>query len=278
METPYRTLDGPADAHNDRFDAAIRHVGFVLYRDRPIDWSINKLVNQRHDIIAFATAGRAWYRCGSERFEARRGTMLFFPRGTSHSARSDPKAPWSFYSVGFHLEPTADGTLDAFHELPHRLRLANVTQISDTFKQLQRLWTTREPGYSMACRGLILLLMQQYAAAAVRANRRVPHSERLQRIIKHLHDHVGHIYAVGELADMAGLSESRFRLLFSQLTGSSVTRYQNRLRIQAAQDRLASGQFRVGEVAGQLGFRDVYYFSRLFKRMTGVSPSAWSQT
>lgn len=274
MGTAYQTLEGPPGAEEERFEAVVSRVGFVLYRDRPRDWFLHELANPRYDILALAVAGRARYECEGVTFDMRRGMMAWFPRGLPHSARSDPKAPWSFYSVGFQLDP-APAAKPAFESLPRHLPMANAPQIVDLFRQLQRLWTRREAGYSMACRGLVSLLMQQYVAAAVRTRQRVPHSERLQAIIQRLHDNVGEVYSVGELARMAGLSESRFRLLFGQLTGTSVTRYQNRLRIQAAQDLLASGQFSVGEVADRLGFRDIYYFSRLFKQMTGMPPSAW---
>lgn len=129
----------------------------------------------------------------------------------------------------------------------------------------------------MVCRAMTLLLMQQYVGAAERDQCRIPHANRIEAIIQQMNANVGHVDPVWVWAKKAGLSESRFRLLFHKLTGCSVTRYQNRLRIQAAQDLLASGHYSVGEVAEELGFRDIYYFSRLFKRFTGMPPSAFSR-
>ncbi len=269
--------DAAPRGDDDRFNATIGSIGFVVHRHKPLDWSIRNISNANYDILAFAVSGRARYECEGERFDATRGVMLHFPRGVRHSARSDPRAPWSFYSVGFALRPPDDETRRAFADLPRWLKLDNFTQISDYFRQLHRLWRTREPGYSMACRGLVLLLMQQYAAAAERRGRNIPHADRIERIVARMHANVGRVDAVGDLAAEAGLSESRFRLLFRELTGCSVTRYQNRLRITTARDLLASGHYSVGEVAEELGFRDVYYFSRLFKRFTGQPPSACRQ-
>jgi AraC-like DNA-binding protein len=177
--------------------------------------------------------------------------------------------------VGFRLDTTDQAELDSFSDLPSHLMVANVTQIAEYFRQLHRLWNAREPGYTMACRGLILLLMQQYVVAAQRSRRRIPNAARIQSVITRMHQSVGVVLSVSELAAMARLSESRFRTLFHAMTGCSVTRYQNRLRISAAQDLLASGHYGVTAVSRELGFRDVYYFSRLFKRMTGVCPSQW---
>lgn len=262
---------------SDRYDATIGPPAFVVHRDQAAHWAICDLVNSDYDILAWALSGRAHYCCGGEKFTAERGQMLWFPRGTAHSATSDAHSPWSFFSVGFRVDPTSDSASKAFSALPCHVMLSNLTQISDYFHQLHRLWTARETGFLMACRGLILLLMQQYVSAAERARRVIPHAARLDSLMTYLHSNVGVVYSVGELADRANLSESRFRALFSQMAGCSVTRYQNRLRVQAAKDMLASGHYSVSAVADELGFNDVYYFSRLFKRFTGLPPSAFSK-
>ena len=117
------------------------------------------------------------------------------------------------------------------------------------------------------------MLMQQYITASNMDQPRTNHAAEIEAVIARMHRQVGKVESITTLAEQTGLSESRFRLLFRELTGCSVTHYQNRLRIQAARDLLASGHFAVGEVAEELGFRDVYYFSRLFKKFTGLTPS-----
>jgi len=76
-----------------------------------------------------------------------------------------------------------------------------------------------------------------------------------------------------ELAEQVGLSPSRFRTLFKALTGHSVVRYQNWVRVNKAKDLLLSGEYSVAQAAAEVGFHDTYYFSRLFRKMTGYAPS-----
>lgn len=257
----------------DPFNAVVKSVRFVVHRRKSIGWSINKIHNPHHDVLALALSGCAHYTCGQDRFEATRGELLYFPAGTQHSAHSDARSPWSFYSVGFVLDPQDDASRSAFNDLPRHQHLDNFTQISDYFRQLETLWRTQGAGYAMACRGWVLLLLQQYVDTAVRQQRNLPHAETIEAIIEQMHDQVGVVQSVAALARQADLSESRFRVLFRQLTGCSVTRYQNRLRIEEARDLLVSGHYTVGEVAEEMGFQDVYYFSRLFKTIAGVPPS-----
>ncbi len=277
MPTPTPTIGSPNRFEHDPFNAGVAQVGFVMRRDRPKDWSIINIANPYYDILAFCLDGKCRYQCAEQTIEATRCTMLFFPREVQHSAWTDASDPWSFFSVGFQLNCADAMVRGRLTQLPWHLRMPNWPEITDLFAQLLRHWNQQQPGSSLACRGLMCQLMQQYLRVAVQHSLSVPHTARLEKVIRLMHDHIGKVYSVHELATLADLSDSRFRLLFHQLTGCSVTRYQNRLRIQAAQDLLLSGQYTVTQAAAELGFNDVYYFSRLFKKIVGINPSACMQ-
>ena len=63
--------------------------------------------------------------------------------------------------------------------------------------------------------------------------------------------------------------------LFREETGTTPIEYRNRLRIQRACQLLRGRECTIGEIAALLGFESVYYFSRVFKKLTGVAPSRW---
>jgi transcriptional regulator GlxA family with amidase domain len=74
------------------------------------------------------------------------------------------------------------------------------------------------------------------------------------------------------LARKACLSPERFCRVFRQRYGIAPIAYQRHLRMNAAKTLLASTGLRVGEVAVQVGYRDVYLFSKMFKRAMGQPP------
>ena len=76
-----------------------------------------------------------------------------------------------------------------------------------------------------------------------------------------------------ELARMCCLSAGRFRRVFSECLGMTPVEYRNKLRIQKAVTLIKTGTYTVGEVAEAVGISDIKYFSKLFKRYAGVSPS-----
>ncbi len=65
--------------------------------------------------------------------------------------------------------------------------------------------------------------------------------------------------------------------LFKRNTGQTIFHYLNDLRIERAKQLLATGLYTVSEVASRTGFRDIYYFSRVFKKCTSTTPSNYQK-
>lgn len=80
---------------------------------------------------------------------------------------------------------------------------------------------------------------------------------------------------VDMLIQMSHLSKSRFYALFKKYTGTSPLRFHNSYRLTAAADYLIVYDMKINEVSKKLGFQDPLYFSRLFKKEFGVSPSEY---
>ena len=73
-------------------------------------------------------------------------------------------------------------------------------------------------------------------------------------------------------ATLSGMSEVNFRRLFKEYTGKSPIEYRNDIRLSKAQIRLRSGEFNVAEAAESLGFSNLSFFIRLYKKRFGHTP------
>ena len=80
-----------------------------------------------------------------------------------------------------------------------------------------------------------------------------------------------------EVARQVGLSPAHFTRLFKQVTGLTFQDYLIHLRLAHARQLLLEGTLNVTEVARQSGFTDPYYFSRIFHRRVGCSPSRYQR-
>ena len=76
-----------------------------------------------------------------------------------------------------------------------------------------------------------------------------------------------------ELANLCGLSTVYFRKLFSEFFGISPINYIHHIRINKAKEMFASDYTSITEIALSLGYSDIYDFSRVFKKITGLAPS-----
>lgn len=80
---------------------------------------------------------------------------------------------------------------------------------------------------------------------------------------------------ISRYAELCGISESYFHMLFKRWSGLSPVDYRNRLRVAHAKSILQNSSMSIGEVATAVGFEDQFYFSRVFKTVTGTSPQKY---
>ena len=80
------------------------------------------------------------------------------------------------------------------------------------------------------------------------------------------------------LQDVAGevhLSQSHFSTVFAQETGLTFTQYLTALRVGKAKELLEATDMRSSQIAQEVGYNDSHYFSYLFKKTTGMTPSEY---
>ncbi|MFC4402991.1 AraC family transcriptional regulator [Gracilibacillus xinjiangensis] len=97
--------------------------------------------------------------------------------------------------------------------------------------------------------------------------------EKLQPIFDFIHEHLHQTLRVGELAEVAGMSEKYFITYFKKGLGVTPGRYIYQLKMNRARDLLYSKQFSIQQIANMLGYPDPYTFSKAFKKYYKVPPS-----
>lgn len=96
--------------------------------------------------------------------------------------------------------------------------------------------------------------------------------ERLLRIAGYVQQHIAREISTDALADIACVSKSQLTRLFNQTFGVSPLQYVIRKKIQHAQKLLLTTGYSVVQVSRSVGFADVSYFIRLFKKNIGFTP------
>jgi YesN/AraC family two-component response regulator len=84
--------------------------------------------------------------------------------------------------------------------------------------------------------------------------------------------------SLGGIAEMLDINPSYLSTIFKKETGETLTEYVNRKRMSAAKHLLETTRLQIQTVAQQCGILDVHYFSRMFKKYTGVTPKMYRDT
>lgn len=94
-------------------------------------------------------------------------------------------------------------------------------------------------------------------------------------VVNYLSENLEKGHTLAELSKILGLSERYFNLLFRNFTGYPVIQYLQRLKIDKAKRILESSDLSMTEIAYELGFDSSQYFSKIFKKVTSITPSTY---
>ena len=99
----------------------------------------------------------------------------------------------------------------------------------------------------------------------------------VKRAVVYLHQNYARPLACWEIAEAVGVCESYLGRVFDRELGLSPWDYLNRFRVSQAKELFRRTQGSVKSIAGQVGFKDPKYFSRVFRKLTGLSPNEFRE-
>jgi AraC-like DNA-binding protein len=229
-------------------------------------------------ILLFCVDGSGWCRFGRRHWRLRAGQAIVVPHGTPHAYGTTKRKPWSLYWL--HAAGTQVPALFSLAQMTPRepiLSCGRPAEVAFHFEDLLGL---------MAYGGAAAYRFAQAAAFATILSRLNLHrvtdrsgawttAERVRATVTHMRERLSVQVTVAELARAAGLSPSHYAALFRQLLGQSPLAFFHRLKVGEACRALATTDEPVRAIAARLGFEDPLYFSRLFRKVQGVPPSAY---
>ena len=94
----------------------------------------------------------------------------------------------------------------------------------------------------------------------------------ISRAIKYVNENYKNNIYISDVAEYVGLNQVYFGRLFKIYTGENFTDYLINLRMEKAMELLCEGNMKISEVSESVGYDNIKYFSRIFKRRTGKTP------
>jgi len=97
----------------------------------------------------------------------------------------------------------------------------------------------------------------------------------VQNMLNYTNSHYSEDISIQNLADLCSINPNYASQLFSQEVGETFSTYLTNLRIDQSIYLLSHTDLSVSVIASQVGYRDYFYFAKVFKKITGVTPTAY---
>jgi two-component system response regulator YesN len=133
-------------------------------------------------------------------------------------------------------------------------RMGNVEQVAD--------WMTR---------------LRDGLCDTLKAKRITYKEHAIANVQKYIQNHADERLTLNEVAAVFGLSPNYLSVLFKKTCGTGFSEYITQMKISRAKTMLLEQDLKVYEVADQLGFESAFYFSKVFKKVVGMSPREFAQ-
>lgn len=101
---------------------------------------------------------------------------------------------------------------------------------------------------------------------------------RLHGIMEYINIHITEDFSLASLSEMYNYNEKYLSVLIHKYTGKTFKMYITEIRIKMAINYLLNGNEKIRTIAIQTGFGDEYYFMKVFKKITGVTPTQYRKT
>ena len=225
-----------------------------------------------HNFV-FMLEGEGTIKTDNSVFGVKKGDILFIPKNSTYIAQWKATPNCVYHSVHFKFTPSNDRFYGK-KITPQRFKVTDFESLYASVETIQSYQYSKNfdfYAYLSAFYQLCSLLFP-----LVRFNEQSEPKNSVAPAIAYLENNHTEPCTVEKLASLCFLSSSRFFYLFKKQTGLSPIAYKNMFSIQeAALALLLNERKSIEEIAYEYGFESPIYFRRLFKKLTGKTPSQY---
>jgi len=245
--------------------------------DHPSDyyfyWDRGRILKEFQ--LNYITKGSGIYENESGKFSVRPGSLLLTRPGAWHRYRPLKGTGWTENYVGFDGPiPRNLFSIEGFFSNRPVFQIGHREEFIDTYLKIFEMIQEEKPGFQQVASSMVMKLLAYMVSLEKQKNFS---GKRVEKIIRsacfELRENVGEAMDFKRYAENNHMGYSYFRKMFKQYTGIAPVQYHLNLKIQKAKELLIFTDQSIKEVAFNLGFQSIHYFSRIFKQKTGHSPS-----
>lgn len=260
---------------------------------------------EAHDFweFAYVDKGSVRIQAGEEQYLLHAGDIIFHEPNEFHAIESVGNTSPNLVAVSF---VTHSSTMQIFRQKRCTLTMEERTLISKLISIARETLATPmnlpsieqvklRPNTPFGSEQLILLYLELFLITVARNHgaqntstqspaptfspeRAMNKSERMEKIIEYMEFHICEQLTITDICEAHSLSRSALQALFHKEKGCGVIEYFNNMKIERAKDIIRDGTMNFTEIAYFLSYSSLQYFSKQFKKATGMSPLEYSSS
>ena len=226
--------------------------------------------------LIYIASGSAWFTIGQEKVEVGEGNLVlprpFVRQEYVYYGKDKPEAFWVHFTGS-----RAESLLEEAGFAQNQILYAGVfSEYRDLFFQMIRELQVFRPAYE----DLLPLLLEQLLLL-VRRHRMEGPGERhriqkeMEKAIHYFNENYYRDIKIEDYARQQHMSTCWFIRSFKQYMNVPPLKYLTSVRIRRARELLETTDYTVSEIGALVGYENPLYFSRIFKKQTGVSPAGY---
>lgn len=225
----------------------------------------------KNAMLLYKNKGKSVYTCEGKKYELDSERILFIPAGVEY----DMFVKKAGECIVIELEATcADGMPDRICEL----YVGEDKEIASSVKNIVHYWTLRGPAYRSKCLSELYNLLTEISSIQSFSDSLAGKYGLIHRSVKYIEANYNRqdLYTP-MLAEMSDMGETYYRSIFTAVFGVAPTRYIQQYRVDKAKELLLRSSAAVEDIAVAVGFANASYFCKVFKTITGMTPSEFAE-
>ncbi len=204
--------------------------------------------------------------------------FFIIPAGMAHAYHSLEDNPWSIYWIHFTgvkaglFARMACQSIGIERGKTSRIR-DRIELFSEIFRNLHRGFSIESLEYTNLC--LNYLLSSFTHASQFRVAKQTVDNDPVSQSINFMLENLDRKLKLKDIASQTSLSTSYYSAIFQIRTGHPPIEYFIQLKIQRACRLLDNSGWLISDVSREIGFEDQFYFSRVFRKVMGMSPKEY---
>ncbi|MGG6313797.1 helix-turn-helix domain-containing protein [Paenibacillus macerans] len=220
--------------------------------------------------FVFALRGQAKFALNGTPYELVPGIIVHGAKNMTLQLDLDPSG-FEYALIHYSLELPAGNTA-AYHETHYGLETGENPHIVEMLRLLHAAMTT--PGMLQAVRAKELFYGTVYEiVSCARSRQNIESRSTVEHALEYIHEHYMESLNLKKLAGLYDMDVKKFAYWFHKYIGLFPIDYVIRHRMARARQLLATSRCSISDIAESVGYVDAHYFSRLFRKHIGCSPS-----